>query len=120
MALNLDKALGAHSEALRLRAERTQLLASNLANAATPGYKARDLDFAAEMRRTRGDGIDAGPLSAGRELLYRLPHNPSQDGNTVEQGVEQALFSQNASDFQMSLTFLNMQLRGLAAAIRGE
>jgi flagellar basal-body rod protein FlgB len=55
-----------------------------------------------------------------RQRLYRVPFHPSADGNTVEIGVEQAAFSQNASDFQTSLTFINMKLRGLAKAINGQ
>ena len=49
-----------------------------------------------------------------------MPYHPSRDGNTVEIGVEQAAFSQNASDFQTSLTFVNMKLKGLAKAITGQ
>lgn len=122
MALNFDKAFGIHADTLRVRSERTQLLASNLANASTPGYQAKDIDFAAAMAQTQSDSDSAVSLNwgAGQEALYRVPHHPSRDGNTVEVGVEQALFSQNASDFQMSLTFLNMKMRGLQSAIKGE
>ena len=122
MALNFDNAFGIHAQALRVRSERTQLLATNLAHASTPGYQARDIDFAAAMAQTSDlDGMGAAlALSDGPEMRYRVPNHPSQDGNTVEVGVEQALFSQNASDFQMSMTFLNMKLRGLQSAIKGE
>jgi flagellar basal-body rod protein FlgB len=120
MPLNLQAALGIHPDALRLRAERTQILATNLANVSTPGYQARDIDFQTALRRGQdSQGLGTSPLSSS-EIGYRVPHHPSADGNTVELGVEQALFSQNASDFQVSLTFLNMRLRGLASAIRGE
>ncbi|WP_455555995.1 flagellar basal body rod protein FlgB [Comamonas sp.] len=119
MALNFDKAFGIHAETLRVRSERTQLLASNLANASTPGYQARDIDFAAAMAQA-GDDSAMSLAWGGSEALYRVPNHPSRDGNTVEVGVEQALFSQNASDFQMSLTFLNMKMRGLQSAIKGE
>lgn len=119
MGINFDKALGLHPDALRLRAERTKILASNIANDSTPGYQARDIDFAATLRQVAGgDGLSLG--TADTELLYRLPNNPTQDGNTVELGTEQAQFSQNASDFQTSLTFLNMKLKGLAKAIEGQ
>ncbi len=120
MALNFDKAFGIHADALRLRSERTQLLASNLANASTPGYQARDLDFAAAMAQVGDDSGLSLAWNGGSEAMYRVPNHPSRDGNTVEVGVEQALFSQNASDFQMSLTFLNMKMRGLQSAIKGE
>ncbi|KZE31753.1 flagellar basal-body rod protein FlgB [Crenobacter luteus] len=120
MGIHFDKALGIHPEALKLRAERTKVLASNIANESTPGYQARDLDFKATLAgfASDGDGFPAG-LSAG-EALYRVPYHPSRDGNTVELGVEQAEFAQNASEFQTSLTFLNMKYQGLAKVIAGQ
>lgn len=121
MGINFDKALGIHTDALKLRAERTKILASNIANDSTPGYQARDIDFSAMLRRAAAESgglaLDTGSVT---DVLYRVPHNPSQDGNTVEIGIEQAAFSQNASDFQVSLTFLNMKLKGLAKAIEGQ
>ncbi|MFO7275538.1 MAG: flagellar basal body rod protein FlgB [Pseudomonadota bacterium] len=122
MAINFDKVLGLHDDALRLRAERMKILASNLANVNTPGYQARDIDFAASLERALADGAGDAALAlddGAPELLYRVPHHPSQDGNTVELGVEQAEFSQNALDFQTSLTFIGMKLRGLAKVIEG-
>lgn len=121
MAINFDKALGIHADALRLRAERTKVLASNLANESTPGYQARDIDFAARLARATAASEEGGlVLDTGAPgTMYRVPNHPSADGNTVELGVEQAAFSQNASDFQTSLTFIGMKLRGLAKAIEG-
>lgn len=120
MGIDFDKALGLHPDTLRLRAERTRILASNIANDSTPGYQARDIDFAATLRQeTAASGL-AGLEGEGAQVLYRVPHNPSQDGNSVELGVEQAAFAQNASDFHTSLTFLNMKLKGLAKAIEGQ
>lgn len=117
MGIHFDKALGIHQDALRLRADRTKVLASNLANESTPGYQARDINFAAALGRTHDSlALDTGDA----DLLYRVPNHPSQDGNTVELGVEQAIFSQNASDFQASLAFTNMKLKGLAKAIAGQ
>jgi flagellar basal-body rod protein FlgB len=119
MAIKFDKALGLHAHALALRAERARILAANLANESTPGYQARDIDFAASLRQAL-EGETAGAPGTHRvEALYRVPNHPSQDGNTVELGVEQAAFAQNASDFQTSLTFINMKLRGLKQAIEG-
>lgn len=119
MTINFKDALGVHADTLALRAERTKVLAANIANESTPGYTARDVDFGA-MLQERADA-ENGELSLGDgEALYRVPFHPSADGNTVEIGVEQAAFSQNASDFQTSLTFVNMQLRGLAKAINGQ
>ncbi len=116
MAINLDAALGIHPRALDVRVERGKLLAGNLANAETPGFKARDLDFKAIMAQ-----IDTG-INAGRDYqaMYRVPHQTSADHNTVELNKEQARFSQNAMDYQTSLTFLNMKISGLRTAIEGQ
>ncbi|MFO7305770.1 MAG: flagellar basal body rod protein FlgB [Gammaproteobacteria bacterium] len=120
MAIRFDKALGLHAHALQLRAERTRILAANLANESTPGYQARDIDFAASLQQALAqDGSGLSFDRSGVQVLYRVPYHTSQDGNTVELGVEQAAFSQNASDFHTSLTFLNMKLRGLKQAIEG-
>ncbi len=124
MSIDFSKAAGVHDDALRLRAERTKVLASNIANVSTPGYQARDIDFAASLTAAlgAGDGF-AGELpldTSGQDLRYRVPYHASQDGNTVELGVEQASFAQNALDFQTSLTFVNMKLKGLAKAIDGQ
>ena len=118
MTINFKDALGVHADALQVRAERTKVLAANIANESTPNYKARDVDFGA-MLQERAD-LDNGEMAMlDAETLYRTPFHPSADGNTVEIGVEQAAFSQNASDFQTSLTFINMKLRGLAKVIDG-
>lgn len=128
MSIDFSKAAGVHDDALRLRAERTKVLASNIANVSTPGYQARDIDFAASLRSALGNGDGSGdgfsgelPLDTGaQDALYRVPYHPAQDGNTVELGVEQAAFAQNALDFQTSLTFVNMKLKGVAKAIAGQ
>lgn len=120
MGIHFDKAMGVHADTLRLRADRTKILASNLANESTPGYQARDIDFGASLRQG-ADG--AGPTlldGSSPDLMYRVPNHATQDGNTVELGVEQAEFSQNSSDFQASLAFLNMNIKGLAKAIAGQ
>ncbi|QJD99039.1 flagellar basal body rod protein FlgB [Massilia forsythiae] len=123
MTFNFKDALGVHADALQVRADRTKVLAANIANESTPGYTARDIDFAAALQQhvDSESGAGGAELSLGDgDPLYRVPYHPSVDGNTVEIGVEQAAFSQNASDFQTSLTFVNMQLRGLAKAINGQ
>lgn len=124
MTINFKDALGVHADALHVRAERTKVLAANIANESTPGYTARDVDFGAMLQeRAALDSAGAGNgdlAMLDTETLYRVPFHPSADGNTVEIGVEQAAFSQNASDFQTSLTFINMKLRGLAKAIQGQ
>ena len=113
MSIRIDEALGVHTRALGLHMKRTEILAANLANEDTPGFKARDLDFAAEMNRNSA-GNRAQAL-----LQYRVPGQASQDGNTVELSVEQAAFAKSTSDYQTSLTFLNMKFRGLKQAIEG-
>jgi flagellar basal-body rod protein FlgB len=119
MTINFKAALGVHADALELRAERTRVLAANIANESTPGYNARDLDFGAMLEQRVAE--EQGELALGEaDPQYRVPFHPSADGNSVEIGVEQAAFSQNASDFQTSLTFVNMQLKGLAKAINGQ
>jgi flagellar basal-body rod protein FlgB len=121
MSIDFSKAVAQNADALHWRGERTKVLASNIANENTPGYQARDIDFGAVMRQSSSlqpDGLL--PDGGNEEALYRVPFHAAQDGNTVELGVEQAAFSQNAMDFNSSLTFLNMKLKGLAKAINGQ
>jgi flagellar basal-body rod protein FlgB len=124
MGISFDKALGVHPHTLELRAERTKVIAGNLANVDTPGFKARDFDFKgaiAQVEHRLQQGQQAASSTVHRnELMYRNPYNNSIDGNTVELGVEQALFAQNAMDFETSLTFLNMKFNGLSTAIMGQ
>ena len=121
--------LNFHAQALELRSRRNEILASNIANAATPNFKARDLDFDAEIKRHVGIGplqttneqhFPAAIAATGNRLLFREPVNPSLDGNTVELSVEQMEFSENVTRYQTTLTFLNNRISGLMSAIRGE
>jgi len=116
MAINLDAALGIHPQTLDFRVERSKMLAGNLANAETPGYKARDLDFKAVMSQINA----GGSVNTQYQESYRIPYQASADQNTVELGKEQARYSQNAMDYQTSLTFLNMKISGLRSAIEGQ
>jgi flagellar basal-body rod protein FlgB len=131
MPINIDKALGALPEHLSLYGKRSSLLASNLANADTPGLKARDIDFQAALQRASSDQLAvrtthrshlSGSTSSTSEsgLLYRVPMQPSLDGNTVDSQVEQAQFAENAVRYQSTLTFLNGKFRSLRLAIKGE
>jgi flagellar basal-body rod protein FlgB len=121
MTINFQQALGVHADALQLRAERTRVLAANIANENTPGFTARDMDFGAVLQQRLDNEQGELPLDGGApETLYRVPFHPTGDGNSVEIGVEQAAFSQNASDFQTSLTFVNLKLKGLAKVIAGQ
>lgn len=126
MALIVDKALGIHQYALQVRVERAKVLASNLANVDTPGYLARDIDFRSSLQRVaRALESHRGQAPMPRldligDLKYRIPMQPSADGNTSEVGPEQTRFAANAMDFQTSLTFLNMKISGLRQAIEGQ
>lgn len=132
MSISFNKALGIHPDALALRGKRMELLASNIANADTPGYKARDLEFATVLRNaseqvkpvtlavTHESHIQTGSgLSAGT-VLYRIPHQASLDGNTVESQVEQVKYAENALQYQISMQFVGGSIQGLLTAIRGE
>ncbi|TKB47791.1 flagellar basal body rod protein FlgB [Ferrimonas sediminicola] len=116
MAINLESALGLHAQGLDLRVERTKILAANLANVETPGYLARDIDFAKVMQGYQASGEVRRDYTQG----YRVPQQISADGNTVELEQEQARFAANSMDFQTSLTFLNMKINGIRTAIEGQ
>jgi flagellar basal-body rod protein FlgB len=133
MAINFESALGIHQQALQVRGQRASVIANNLANADTPGYQARDVDFKAilsgqtelangksTMRVTNAKHMAGQALSADTSLLYRTPQQPSIDGNTVEEQVEHAAFMENSLAFQASFTFLNSKFQGLLRAIKGE
>ena len=135
MPFNIDAALGVHPQALVLRARRAEVLAANLANGDTPNYKARDVDFRATLSaaadaaansvlplaQTAGAHLPAaGAALPGAELLYRVPSQPSIDGNTVDTQVEYSQFAQNAIQYQASLSFLNSRIHTLMSAIRGD
>ncbi len=130
MAINFDKALGVHPQALILREKRSEVLASNLANADTPGYKARDLDFQAVLKksmpanntleRTQQGHISPNDRLLGATIMFRNPTQSSLDGNTVEDHIEQAKYAENAVQYQASLRFINGSFSGLMTAIRGE
>ncbi len=131
MSISIDKAFGVHERALLLKAQRSEVLAANMANADTPNYKARDIDFKAALaqvqstqhpplKTTHEEHIGSSGSSLGSELLYRVPEQPSLDGNTVDARVEQAKFTENALQYQASLTFLGGRIQGIRNAIRGE
>lgn len=121
--------LKVHAEALALRSQRNEILASNIANAATPNFKAKDLDFDQMLTSKMGFGsvnvtdkrhfeMSIGPNEQG--VKFRQNITPSMDGNTVELHVEQMQFSENVMKYQTSLEFLNRKISGLMSAIKGE
>ncbi|WP_166364020.1 flagellar basal body rod protein FlgB [Pseudomonas akapageensis] len=135
MSISFDKALGIHEQALGFRAQRAEVLANNIANADTPNYKARDLDFASvlaaqndkskngtfSLEKTNSRHIDAQGLNmADASLQYRTPMQPSIDQNTVDAQLEQSNYAENAVGFQASFTLLNSKFKGLVSALRGE
>lgn len=130
MPISFNRILDNHSAGLLLREKRGELLASNLVNADTPGYKARDLDFksvlesksqsAPSLVRTQAGHITPDQSLLGAQVLYRNPSQVSLDGNTVEAEVEQAKYAENAVRYQASLRFLGDTFAGVKTALRGE
>lgn len=132
----LDGALRPYQQALTLRAERQEVLANNIANADTPNFKARDFNFASELAKAGQSGRAGGSslatthprhlssrldaLAADRELLYRIPGQPAQDGNTVDMDMERSEFLDNSMRYQASLTILNNRVQGLKTALQSE
>jgi flagellar basal-body rod protein FlgB len=127
-----ENVFGIHEQALMLHGQRLGVLAANLANADTPGYKARDIDFSAVLSPAQGETqlplkvTHAGQItfddgdSPVADLKYRNPYQASLDGNTVEMPVEQAAFSENNVRYQASLNFINLRIAELQLAINGQ
>jgi flagellar basal-body rod protein FlgB len=137
MPSSIDNYLGVHAAALKLRSQRTEVLAANLANADTPGYRARDIDFkhalaAASGQGSQGSGVHLATTRAGHigtgaadgspapELKYRVPLAPALDGNTVDGQLEQAAFAENTVRYQATLSFVSSKFRALMTAITGQ
>jgi flagellar basal-body rod protein FlgB len=119
-----------HEQALNFRAQRNEVLSSNIANADTPNYKARDVDFGTALKSAQSATLNlaktsalhnsAGNVRAGSpELKYRVPTQPSLDGNTVQADIEQAAYAENALQYRASLTFLNGTIQTLRYALKG-
>lgn len=141
MPISFDSALGIHQQALSLRTSRTEMLASNIANADTPGYKAIDIDFKSALQVSvdkqhqfqQSASKHAGSLSTTNprhiqldmaetnvETLYRVPNQSSLDGNTVDGELEKSAFAENALRYQASLEFLSGKFKGMITALKGE
>lgn len=119
-----------HEQALKFRELRNEVLSSNIANADTPGYKARDVDFGAALKNAQFGQLEmqrtsklhqSGPNanSAGADVKYRIPMQSTLDGNTVETDVEQAAFAENAVQYRATLSFLDGKIRTLRYALKG-
>lgn len=139
MAINLDKLVGFHESALKIRTERMEVIAGNLANANTPGYKAKDIDFNKAMQSAMRDSAGGAPsrsagglvktndrhmsgnsssVAANFDMQYRVPTQPDTgDGNTVEVQAERNRFLDNGLRYQASLEFINGKVKGMKKAL---
>lgn len=113
-----ESLFGIHGAALELRSQRMGLITSNIANAATPGYKARDIDFATALN-ARMAGQDSQRAISGA-TLYRVPVMPSLDGNTVELSTEQAAFAENAMGYSATLSIISGRVDRITRALKGD
>jgi len=125
----IKKNINMLGNSLSLRAKRNEILASNIANAATPNYKARDIDFDTEIKKyqkngpiqvTHGEHLSIKRPVAPGKVLFRENVNPSLDGNTVELAIEQLQFAENSMRYQSTLSFLSGKINTLMSAIKGE
>lgn len=130
MAISLDKLMGFHHKALTVRNDRMEVIAGNLANANTPGYKAKDIDFQKAMMSARADREHSlvrtndkhfeGRMQTQGEIEYRIPTQPDTgDGNTVEVQTERNTFLDNGMRYQASVQFLNGKIKGMKKALSG-
>lgn len=126
----LNNMMGVQEQTLQLKARRLEVIAQNIANADTPNYKARDIDFkavlgAAQQQDTSMQATQSGHYALGQELSpdgmrFRTPFNTSFDGNTVEMSMEQAQYGKAAGDYQATLNFLQNRIGGIRKALKGE
>lgn len=129
MGLDINSVFDQHARSLALGSQRMGLLAANIANADTPNYLARDIDFKTAMQAQSGAAmpvaatharhISVPARAAAAPVLYRMPDQPSQDGNTVDSQREKAAVAETAIRYQTSLTLLNQRISGLKRAITG-
>ena len=126
---SIKKQISFFGSALKIRNRRNDIIASNIANSATPNYKARDINFLDEFKKVTKNGdiqtshvnhINTKNYNLSNKALYREPIVASLDGNTVELSVEQMQFAENTMRYQTTLTFLNGKIGKLMSAIRGE
>ncbi|MBI1173850.1 MAG: flagellar basal body rod protein FlgB [Sideroxydans sp.] len=134
MSSRIDEAMQFQQTALRLREARQQLIASNIANADTPNYKAKDIDFASALQGALSGnsgnlpvattapghlGAASGETVMGAPVMYRTVLQPSADGNTVDMDVERAQFADNAVRYEASLKFISDEVKDVLAALQG-
>lgn len=130
----ITESFGFHKQALAIRQQRQETIASNIANADTPGYKARDLEFSAALKNAMGDGnrlpntrltltsdrhIPAKASGADMgSMMYRQPIQPSLDGNTVDMDVERVAFADNTMRYQTELTVVSERIKSLVSVLQ--
>ena len=124
---SFDTAFGIHERALDLRAQRLEVIASNIANVDTPHYKARDVDFKSVLNdaqqtlsTTQVGHMKSSAVGEQGNLVYSIPFNTSLDGNTVELSVEQAKYGKAAAQYQATLRFIEGDISGIRKALRGD
>lgn len=115
-----ERLFGIHGAALTLRSQRMGVIASNIANAATPGYKARDIDFNAALDARLEQGRRGAATNAEGAMVWRRPTMPSLDGNTVELNREQVAFAENAVAYSATLSFVQGKVNTITRALKGE
>ncbi len=132
MTISFDKLFGMQPQILQMRGKRSELLASNMANADTPGYKAKDIDFKTALKSaqsgmtpvhldtTQTNHIGAIDHVGQGHVKYRNPTQASIDGNTVENQIEQAKYAENALRYQASLRFMGGKITGIMTALKGD
>ncbi len=132
MAINFDKAFGVHQHTMLIRSKRAEVLSSNIANADTPNYKAKDIDFAQMMKKAQGQQSQGQmyitherhfkiPSVGQSDTLYTVPNQPDTgDGNTVDVQLERNKFIENSMEYQASVNFLGGKIRGLKKALSGQ
>ena len=129
MTINFDKALGLHEQALHVRRQRTEVLAANIANADTPGYKAKEIDFRDALQNAKSKNVGVGKTHAAHMNgskqassyeQYRVSEQPSLDNNTVDIQLEKAAVADNSVRYQATVTFLSRKFSGMVNAFKGE
>jgi flagellar basal-body rod protein FlgB len=124
----LENPFGIHEKALAVRDKRMELIAANIANADTPLFRAKDIDFQkvlsevtpSPMAATNSRHFDSGEEADPQGLVFRTPYNSSVDGNTVEINVEQSKYGEAAAQYQATLQFLESRISGIRKSLRGE
>lgn len=115
-----ERLFGIHGAALTVRSQRMGVIASNIANAATPGYKARDIDFNAALDARLAEARGVPPARSDAGMVWRRPTMPALDGNTVELNREQVAFAENAVAYSATLSFVQGRINSLTRALKGE